>query len=772
MEIRPAAPARAFVTPDQRRERRRIDPPRPRPAVPRPEERGRLISRSLRGHVEGGFRPDVEGMRAIAVVAVILYHFDFPLISGGFVGVDVFFVLSGFLITRLVLGEIVDTGTISLPAFWGRRARRLLPASAAVVVVTVLISRHVLPPLRLRDLAGDTVGAATFTANFRFADSFGDYFAGALAKSNPSPLLHFWSLAVEEQFYLCWPPLLLLLARRPRQYRRLVLATVGGVAIVSFLLGIWLTSRNQAAAFYLLPARMGELLAGAALAIVGAGITAVPAAWRAAAGWAGLAGIALSCLAFSDSTPWPGGLVLVPVLATMAVIVGAPVRSVPWSAGRYLSAPTLQWIGRHSYALYLWHWPLKILAEAHTGPLSWPERVVIIGIAVALSVLSVQVLEDPIRHSRWLSAVAPRSLALGAATCVLVLAVGWNLRSAGGELSSDVEAAAPELDIADTTPSVAAPAATVVVSPDSPTASVTLAEESVPATEAVTQATLATPDPPSGSLGRLVSSTQSLLSGNTGAIPVPSNLTPSLATATKRSRPYDDGCVNVGTNARLQPCAYGATGSERTILLYGDSHAVQWFDPLEQIATARGYRLVILIKAGCPAAAVDTGTPNMHYTCPPYRDAAISWIAANEPDLVVVSNSYTQYPADADEWAAGTEETIERLAEASTNVVVFGDNPAFLVDPPICLSDHIDDASACAVAREDAVRSDRISAEVVATRNHEVTFVDTTDWFCTDDVCPPIVGNVLVMRDETHITVPMALFLQPLVEAAVAPVLS
>jgi peptidoglycan/LPS O-acetylase OafA/YrhL len=773
MEIRPAAPARAFVTPEQRRERRRVDPPRPRRVGPPPAERGRLISRSLRGHVESGFRPDVEGMRAIAVLAVVLYHFDFPLISGGFVGVDVFFVLSGFLITRLVLGELVGTGTISLPAFWGRRARRLLPASAAVVVVTVLIATQVLPPLRLRELAGDTVGAATFTANFRFADSFGDYFDGALAKSNPSPLLHFWSLAVEEQFYLCWPPLLLLLARRPREYRRLVLATVGLVAVASFVLGIWLTSRNQAAAFYLLPARMGELLAGAALAIVGAGIMGVPALWRAAAGWAGLAGIVLSCLAFSDSTPWPGGLVLVPVVATMFVIVGAPVRSVPWSAGRYLSAPTLQWVGRHSYALYLWHWPLKILAEAHTGPLSWPERIVIIGIAVALSVLSVQVLEDPIRHSRWLSAVAPRSLALGAAMCVLVLAVGWNLRSAGGELSSDVAAEAPELDLAATAgsaPVADAAAVTVVVAPSS--AAMPAVEESVPATEAVAETTLATADPPSGSLGRLVASTQRLLAGNTGAIPVPSNLTPSLSTATKRSRPYDDGCVNVGTNARLQPCEYGTAGSERTILLYGDSHAVQWFEPLEQIATARGYRLVILIKAGCPAADVDTGTPNMHYTCPPYRDAAISWIAANEPDLVVVSNSYTQYPADAEEWAVGTEETVERLAEASSNVVVFGDNPAFLEDPPICLSDHIDDASACAVAREDAVRQDRISAEVVATRNHDVAFVDTTDWFCTDDVCPPVVGNVLVMRDETHITVPMALFLQPLVEAAIAPVLS
>ena len=356
--------------------------------------------------------------------------------------------------------------------------------------------------------------------------------------------------------------------------------------------------------------------------------------------------------------------------------------------------------------------------------------------------------------------------------CILVLAVGWNLRSAGGDLSSDVEAAAPELDLAAAAGTTAAGAATTLAAPAAQVAVELAADESTPATDPVTETTLATPDPPSGSLGRLVASTQRLLAGNTGAMPVPSNLTPSLATATQRSKPYDDGCVNVGTNARLQPCEYGTRGSDRTILLYGDSHAVQWFEPLEQIALARGYRLVILIKAGCPAADVDTGTPNMHYTCPPYRDAAISWIANNDPDLVVVSNSYTQYPADAEEWAAGTEETVGRLAEASPNVVVFGDNPAFIEDPPICLSGSIDDASACAVAREDAVRTDRISAEVVATRNHDVAFVDTTDWFCTDDLCPPIVGNVLVMRDETHITVPMALFLQPLVDAAIAPTMS
>jgi SGNH domain (fused to AT3 domains) len=161
-------------------------------------------------------------------------------------------------------------------------------------------------------------------------------------------------------------------------------------------------------------------------------------------------------------------------------------------------------------------------------------------------------------------------------------------------------------------------------------------------------------------------------------------------------------------------------------------------------------------------------TPVLHYTCPPYRDRAIAWVERNDPDLVVVGNSYTQYLAGDTEWAEGTAATIERLAEASSSVVVIGDNPASTQDPPACLSEHLDDVSACATARSDAVLPARISAEVVATRDHGVTFVDTTDWFCTDDVCPSVIGNILVMRDETHITDPMAEFLRPLLEAALA----
>jgi peptidoglycan/LPS O-acetylase OafA/YrhL len=718
----------------------------------------RAIKRSLYGYVEQGFRPDIEGLRAVAVLAVILFHAEVAGFGGGFVGVDVFFVVSGFLITRLLLGELIATGTVSLRNFWGRRARRILPAAALTVVATVLFGQQMLPPLSLPSLATDAIAAGTFTSNFVFAERLGDYFGGLLSASNPSPLLHYWSLAVEEQFYLCWPVLLVLLTRRPLQYRRLLLFAICALATIGFSTGLWLTARRPAWAFFLLPARISELLAGAALAVLGTGVAVIPARWRAAIGWAGILGIVVACLAIDEAVPWPGVAVLLPVLATMAVIIGGTSTVADWAPVRVLALAPLTWVGRHSYALYLWHWPALVLAEAEWGPLTMSQRALAVGVAVVASALSVRLVEDPIRHSRYLAALSVRSIAMGSAMCVLMIGVGWDLRSSTIQLDGGVEAAAPQLTtLADAAPTTStAPAPTVATT----LAGAADASTTSPAT------TLAVPDPPSGQLAQLVASTQQALRQASVAAPVPSNLRPSLSAARQRSAPYEEGCVNIGANDQLQPCEYGVTSAGRTMLLYGDSHAVQWFEPLEQIALERGWRLVVLIKAGCPVADVDVPTPVLHFTCPPYRDRAIGWIERHEPDLVIVGNSYTQYPADAEEWAEGTDESVERLAESASRVVLIGDNPANTEDPPACLSEHLDDASACATERADAVLPERISAEVAAARSHDVTFVDTTDWFCTSETCPVVLGNLLVMRDETHITAPMAEFLRPLLEAA------
>ena len=253
---------------------------------------------------------------------------------------------------------------------------------------------------------------------------------------------------------------------------------------------------------------------------------------------------------------------------------------------------------------------------------------------------------------------------------------------------------------------------------------------------------------------------------------MPSNLRPSLGAARDRALPYTKGCVNVGVNARLQACEFGVAGAPTTILLYGDSHAVQWFEPLNEIATKLGHRLVLLAKGGCPVTDVVVPTPVLRHTCPPYRDAAIAWIEEHQPDVVVASNSYTQYEDDAATWAAGAEATTSRLAAVAPHLVIIGDNPSSPADPPACLSAHRDDVTACAVPRADAVRPDRISGEAAAAKAHGATYIDTSDWFCTPTSCPVVVGDLLVLRDETHLTPPMATFLTPLLEAALAPVLA
>ena len=275
-----------------------------------------------------------------------------------------------------------------------------------------------------------------------------------------------------------------------------------------------------------------------------------------------------------------------------------------------------------------------------------------------------------------------------------------------------------------------------------------------------------------GQLDGLVASLQQALAVAAQPAPVPSNLRPSLGTARDHALPYDQDCVNVGRDQALKPCFFGVEGAPRSIVLYGDSHAVQWFEPLQMIAQQRGYQLVVLAKGGCPVTEVTVKTPILKVTCPPWRDAAIEWIAEHRPSVVVTSNAYTQYDDDAATWAAGAEATMARLAAAAPHVLVIGDNPTSRTDPPSCLSGSTGNAAACATTRERAVRTDRITGEADAARAHGIAFVDTTDWFCTPTTCPVVVGDLLVLRDQTHLTPPMAEFLAPLLDSILAPMLA
>ena len=702
--------------------------------------------------VDDEFRPDIEGLRAVAVVVVVLFHARITAFSGGFVGVDVFFVLSGFLITRLVLREVASTGTISLSRFWARRARRLLPASCVVVVATVLASQVLLSPIAQRPLATDAIAASGFVLNFVFATRLGDYFASQLGRT-PSPLLHFWSLAVEEQFYLFWPLALFGLRRRPRRYRRLVTVMMIAVALVSFWACVWMTRTHPTGAFYLLPARMWELAVGGLVAVGGTAWRLVSPRARAVAAWIGVVGIATAVVTFDGSIAFPGTAALLPVLGTALIVVSGGSDAAPFAPLVALRHPALQWIGRRSYAIYLWHWPALVLAEAQWGPLSIAQRFVAIGVALVLAAASLRLVEDPVRHSAWVASRPGRGLALGASLCATVLVVGTISLALPRQLDGGRAAAAPVLALSTAT-STTAPGATTPVGAPSAGGSVAPA---APLTGA--------------DLAGLVAANQVVLEQGLTTSAVPSNMRPSLAKLfDDRPAVYGDGCVAIGVDDKLNPCRYGNTSSSIKIVLFGDSHAAQWFPPLRKIADDNGFELIVLAKGGCPAASVAIPTATLARTCPIWRDKAVQFIAAEHPDLVIVTGS-RHYPNSDQEWSDGFGTTLGRLKGLTPRLLVLGDNPASRTDPATCLSAHLSDVHACVNNRVKAVETGKLKAERAIAAQDGARFVDTSDWMCTPTDCPLIIGDILMFRDINHLTTVAADWFTPMLEAVVVPYL-
>ena len=365
-----------------------------------------------------GFRPDIEGLRAVAVVAVVLYHVGVPGFGGGYVGVDVFFVLSGFLITGQLLRELRRTGRISLPGFYARRARRLLPASALVALVTVAATALVESTDAARRTARDAVWAAFSAINYHLAASGTTY---SNVGAEPSKLLHYWSLAVEEQYYLLWPVLLLGLAALARRLGRrrsllvpVVVAGLGVLAVGSLLLSAWQTPRSQPWAYFGLQTRAWELALGALVATGAGRLERLPGPVAAGLSWAGVLAVLVAVVGFDDQTVFPGTAALLPVVGAAAA-VAAGCRTRPTGAAVVLSRRPLLAVGGLSYSLYLWHWPAVVLTpDVLTGIPPVLARLLGAVGALGLAALSLRLVENPVRTARRLAGPR-RGLTLGAA---------------------------------------------------------------------------------------------------------------------------------------------------------------------------------------------------------------------------------------------------------------------------------------------------------------------------------------------------------------------
>ncbi len=726
---------------------------------------------------------------------VVLFHAQLGPIPGGFAGVDVFFVVSGFLITGLLLRELADTGTVSLASFYARRARRLLPAAAVVLVATLAVSAAVLPPLLLPGIAGDVAAAAAYVSNMSFAAQATDYFSAAQA---PSPILHYWSLGVEEQFYIFWPALLLLVAGRRSGRMARILLTVIGVSIASFGLSLWLTSANAPWAFFSLPTRAWELGLGGVLAVAGSRLGRLPMPMADAAGWTGLALIAAAALLVDQTVPYPGMAALLPTVGAALVIMSG-VRPGSRGPGTMLGTAVPRFLGRISYSLYLWHWPVIVIPAIALGADLPPvARVALVVVAVVLAAVTKRLVEDPFRRGRIVGTVPRRNLAFaGALTMTVVLlslgvggsfASGLRSRdSAGNPVASPASVDALLNALASESPGTGrVPARTspaVSSAGSSPTASGTQPSASgrhqTPPASAGQASGAPAGNGPSGRpspSATWVPPAASLPASPDG--PVPPDLEPSLGDA-RGDYPlsYLDHChTQLDGHPSTQTCLYGNLASPTTIALFGDSHALAWFPALDAFAQAQGWRLLSLTMSACSPATIPIWVPDwkrVSWECNNWREQAIQRLISERPAIIVVagtrgfattdSSGATVLAGDARTamWQAGMQRTMARLVPAAGHVILLADGPLSRVDVPVCLSQHSSSVLACATPEAQAINASWLVVEQEAAHQGGTGFINPDRWICPSSPCPVVLGSYLIYRDPGHLTATFAEALAP-----------
>ena len=713
----------------------------------------------MAGAPGAGRTPTLDGLRGIAVIAVVLQHAWPSILPGGFAGVDVFFVLSGYLITRMVVSELEATGRIDLVAFYARRVRRIVPAALACVTIVTIVFTVGLGVGLQPDFRLEALGSTLAFSNILFALRATDYFA---TDPSGSPFLHFWSLGVEEQFYLLWPTALLLLvaagawlarragpsrlsARRASRWWPLGLALVG--AAISFLLA---NRGSQTTAFFLLPQRAWELLAGGLLAWLQREVGRPYAPGRGVGGWLLAVGGAVALAVTFAFAPglgrWPGPATALPVLGTVALIAGG--QEMP--GARPLSNAGLRFFGRISYALYLWHWPalaaVALIALPAAQPPLWL-TVVAVAAAIAIATASTVLLEEPIRFSRgrWLTGTRALSAAAGAALVTVALVVGLT--------------AAP--------PAVAA----------GPDRSVTIPSAGTPGASSIPAGT--------GLPGSAASTPPSIPPGTIA------DLRAQMATIRDdRERLIADACYTPLGKSDVRDCVYGAAanadGSPRhgspphgmpVVVLFGDSHAMHWFTAVNAWARGAGFALVPLTRSGCVITDAPPTTSDDNVSgCLDWRVAALARLAALHPAVTVAASS-SGVPLTIDgtnvlpranpgPWVAPTERFLGLLASRSGLVVYIADVPRPGFDVPDCLAAHAGDPGRCAVPLDAANPPALVAAERQIALDLGISFVDPAPWICPDQACPWILNGRIAYVDDHHIAASTSLALEPLLAPA------
>ena len=663
------------------------------------------------------FRPDIQGLRAVAVLLVVLFHLWPTRLSGGYVGVDVFFVISGYLITAHLYREIVKTGTVSLRQFWARRIRRLLPASLLVLFVSTIAALMYVPATLWSQTSRQIAASALYVQNWALARAQVDYMA---AENVPTVAEHYWSLSIEEQFYVLWPLVLVAILFASRWVGRKrgeghgpLIAGLGILAAASLVSSVLSTNSNQASAYFLTQARAWEFAAGAlvALATPRGLVSTRWGRWQGLFVWGGLAAILFAGVRFNGATPFPGWVALLPVLGAVAVIAGGSMPRKAWPI-RVLSIRPMTFLGDTSYSIYLWHWALIVVWPYATGnSLHVVGKLVIIGLTVILAWLTKMLVEDPGRRNRWLVASPWRTMACAAAgMAIVVVAAGampyeLHRRQAQAE-DTHAEAVATGCF----GPSALAPGNHC--------------------------------DPVEG-VGPLV--------------PPPEVVA---------LEPLYPGCMGEILGTTVLTCEIGSKSEtpSRVVAVVGDSHATAWLSAFDEIGRRENWRVVTYTKASCPltAARRTFDKPDGAETDCQVWVASVMRALVESKELSYVftasySNAYTfESPAGMtfkNPRVDGFAETEAELADAGLQVFVLSDVPLTQgPSVPTCLAENPNDRMACSVPRTQALPGSASAAAAIKLDDRRIHVIDLSDQFCDADTCYPVVGDLIVYRDYSHIS--------------------
>ena len=605
--------------------------------------------------------PQIQALRALASLLVVAFHAK--LVPGGYIGVDIFYVISGYLITGLIVAELEKTSHLDLRAFYLRRIKRLLPTSFSILMFTALLSWWIFPATMRAELGKDIFAAAIYVSNFLFAFWQMDYQnLGAL----PPVVIHFWSLAVEEQFYLFWPIVVFLLYKSGG--RRRLGKSITAITAGSFIISLYLTQSAPIWAFYSLPTRAWELGTGALLLFVPKRIQL-----RQFYPWFSFMLLIYGTLRFTENTPFPGTSALIPVAATAIAILS--IGRWPKILDRLGTSRLSLWLGEISYPLYLWHWPLLVIPVVYFGRgLHIYERGLAIIATVVFAHFTHILIEQPLRHIKLQS----RTIVVGAVIASLCA---------------------------------------------------------------------------SGTALAIYSTKKADITVGGHAY--------SLAEIMQKPKVYGDNChVNNGETTS-NTCTYGPKSS-KSIVLFGDSHAAQWFPTLEKLAYEKNFSLISLTKSACPGPAVvkvETGAYK-NADCSAWRDYAIKRIGALHPDAVIVSGfQHFELPQGFSSriswWLEGERKTFSALQGSSPKIIYISDTPHPVRDIPNCV----------AGGRLSQCNNTQRSTPIFSTGYLQI---NPTQWLCNNGICPAIVDGVVAYRDASHISVQMAERLAPQLGAALS----